>query len=185
MVNNAQVQWAPGSDDLHGPGARDAERAEPDVDPGASAPSAGLDAAKSVEDEFKQLVERVVEIEGTRVVGLSEDDESFYAGFSKAQRRRVRTKIDLRLLPSLCILYLFAQLDRSNIGNAKIEGFKEDTRLSDGQYNIALAVFFIPYFFLGNHCKLIVVNSQADCLQRCLAICFSRLFPGHLSTYLP
>lgn len=108
-----------------------------------------LNAANSAGDEAKKTLERVVEIDGTRVVGLSEDDESFYLAFNKAQRRRVRTKIDLRLLPTLCVLYLFAQLDRSNIGNAKIEGFKEDTNLTDGQYNICLAVFFIPYFFLG------------------------------------
>lgn len=110
-----------------------------------------LDAKAPAEDGSKTSPERVVEIEGTRVVGLTEDDENFYVNFTKAQRRRVRTKIDIRLLPTLCVLYLFAQLDRSNIGNAKIEGFKEDTGLTDPQYNIALAVFFIPYFFLGEY----------------------------------
>ncbi|KAI9171529.1 MFS-type transporter cnsO [Paramyrothecium foliicola] len=93
----------------------------------------------------KRTADRVVYLDKARVVGISEDDEAFYRGFSKARRRQVRSKIDMRLLPMLCVLYLFAQLDRSNIGNAKIEGLKEDTGLTDGQFNIILAAFFIPY----------------------------------------
>lgn len=92
---------------------------------------------------------RVSHVDGCRVVGLSEEDESFYNTFTLAQRKAVRLKTDLRLLPVLCILYLFAQLDRTNIANAKIEGFKEDTHLTDKQYNLILAVFFIPYCLLG------------------------------------
>lgn len=94
-------------------------------------------------------VQRVVIIDKCRVVGISEDDENFYHSFSKLQRRRVTVKTDLRLLPVLCILYLFAQLDRANIANAKIEGLKEDTNMTDQQYNLVLAVFFLPYFLLG------------------------------------
>ncbi|EMR65065.1 putative major facilitator superfamily transporter protein [Eutypa lata UCREL1] len=49
------------------------------------------------------------------------------------------------LLPWLCILYLLAFLDRTNIGNAKIAGLPADTHLVGDQYNITLTVFFIPY----------------------------------------
>ena len=92
---------------------------------------------------------RICVIQGTKCVGISEDEEIFYNGFSQAQRTCVRNKVDMRLLPVLCILYLFAHLDRANIGNAKIEGLKEDTNMSDKQYNIVLCLFFIPYCLLG------------------------------------
>ena len=138
-----------------------------------------LDPTTSTENVANKTPERVAEIEGTRVVGLTEDDENFYVNFTKLQRRRVRTKTDLRLLPTLCILYLFAQLDRSNIGNAKIEGLKEDTHLTDNQWNIVLAVFFVPYFFLGENARQKVRNQVgADCVQRSPATCFSAVSPG-------
>lgn len=48
----------------------------------------------------------------------------------------------------LATLYLVSQLDRANIGNAKIEGLAEDLRLVGNQYNVVLALFFIPYILL-------------------------------------
>ncbi|KAF9577996.1 hypothetical protein BGW38_006463, partial [Lunasporangiospora selenospora] len=59
--------------------------------------------------------------------------------------RRVVRKLDWNLLPLLGVLYLFSFLDRVNIGNARLFGLEEGTHLSDGQYNIALAAFFLAY----------------------------------------
>lgn len=97
----------------------------------------------------KSRTHRIVEIDKCLVIGLSEEDEVFYTNFSKAQRRRVRTKIDVRLLPVLCMLYMLTMLDRTNIGNAKIENLMDDIHLADSQYNDALAVFFLPYCLMG------------------------------------
>ncbi|EAS30499.1 MFS transporter [Coccidioides immitis RS] len=60
--------------------------------------------------------------------------------------RRLMAKIDLRLLPVLCVLYLLAFLDRVNISNAVIFGLREDLNIVSGtQYNTALTIFFVPY----------------------------------------
>lgn len=59
--------------------------------------------------------------------------------------RRLVTKIDLRVIPYLCILYLLAFLDRVNISNAVIFGLQTDLDLSGVQYNTALTIFFVPY----------------------------------------
>jgi MFS family permease len=48
----------------------------------------------------------------------------------------------------LACLYLISQLDRANIGNAKIEGLDKDLGLSGVQYNICNSIFFIPYVLL-------------------------------------
>ena len=50
----------------------------------------------------------------------------------------------------LCILYLLAFLDRTNIGNAKIDGLQKSLGppkhpLSPGKYNAALSIFFVSY----------------------------------------
>ncbi|KAL2183949.1 MFS general substrate transporter [Thermothelomyces heterothallicus CBS 203.75] len=48
-------------------------------------------------------------------------------------------------MPWLCLLYLLAFLDRTNIGNAKIAGLNKDLDLSTGEYNATLTIFFVSY----------------------------------------
>lgn len=38
-------------------------------------------------------------------------------------------KLDYRLLPPLTILYLLSFLDRSNVGNARLEGMTDDVKM--------------------------------------------------------
>ncbi|KXG47678.1 Major facilitator superfamily domain, general substrate transporter [Penicillium griseofulvum] len=61
-----------------------------------------------------------------------------------AEKKLVRT-IDLYLMPSIFILYLFSYMDRSNIGLAKIAGMEEDLHLTSHQYYTAVIVWVIGY----------------------------------------
>jgi len=54
-------------------------------------------------------------------------------------------RIDFRIIPFLCILYLLAFLDRVNIANAKSFSLVSDLNLTGVQYNTALTMFFVPY----------------------------------------
>lgn len=63
--------------------------------------------------------------------------------YTEAEEKRVIRKVDWLLLPILTILYLLSFLDRSNIGNARIEGLVTDVGITD--YSTLLAVFFIGY----------------------------------------
>ncbi|KAB5551027.1 major facilitator superfamily domain-containing protein [Coniochaeta sp. 2T2.1] len=45
----------------------------------------------------------------------------------------------------LCLLYLLAFLDRTNIGNAKIAGLNKQLGLSTPKYNATLTIFFVSY----------------------------------------
>ncbi|KAF8979857.1 hypothetical protein BGZ46_004952 [Entomortierella lignicola] len=63
--------------------------------------------------------------------------------------RKVRWKVDKRLMPLLSLFYLCSFLDRSNIGNAKVARLEENLNLQPGIFNIALSVFFIGYV-IGN-----------------------------------
>ncbi|KAF7594720.1 hypothetical protein BBP40_008613 [Aspergillus hancockii] len=62
----------------------------------------------------------------------------------EAEKRLLR-KCDLHVVPILTLLFMFAFLDRINIGNARLMGLEADLGMSGHQYNIALFVFFIPY----------------------------------------
>ena len=59
---------------------------------------------------------------------------------TKEEEAAVVKKLDRRLLPFVLILYSFAILDRSNLGNAKLAGLTKDINLGGLRYN-----------WLGNH----------------------------------
>jgi sugar phosphate permease len=65
--------------------------------------------------------------------------------FSKERTARMLRKLDWHLVPFLSLLYLLSFLDRSNIGNARLDGFEKDLGMKGLDYNIALAVFF-PFY---------------------------------------
>ncbi|KAF5390065.1 hypothetical protein D9757_003779 [Collybiopsis confluens] len=64
---------------------------------------------------------------------------------SAQEEARLWRKIDMRLMPILCIMYLMSFMDRGNIGNAKLQGLETQLKLHGNQYNIALTMYFIPY----------------------------------------
>ena len=49
-------------------------------------------------------------------------------------------KIDLRVVPVICLIYFFAFLDRVNIANASVYGMGHDLGLVGNQYNVALTI---------------------------------------------
>jgi len=59
--------------------------------------------------------------------------------------KRLTRKFDRHVVPWLFGLWLLAFIDRSNIGNARIDGLAEDLHLDANKFNIALAVFYVPY----------------------------------------
>ncbi|KAG4034803.1 hypothetical protein MFRU_002g01550 [Monilinia fructicola] len=66
---------------------------------------------------------------------------------SNTTEAKLMRKIDLRVIPFLCIMYLLAFLDRVNIANAKSFHLSQDLKLTGNQYNTALTIFFVPYVF--------------------------------------
>ena len=57
---------------------------------------------------------------------------------------------------------MLAFIDRSNIGNAKIDGLTEDLDMETGmKFNVALLVFFIPYIVVDVPCNWIVKHVKA------------------------
>ena len=65
---------------------------------------------------------------------------SYKVRFAHINERKVMNKIDLRVVPVLCLLYLLAFLDRVNISNAAIFGLKEELHLYGTDYNAALVI---------------------------------------------
>lgn len=75
--------------------------------------------------------------------------------------KRITRKFDLHILPWLFGLWLLAFIDRSNIGNARIDGLAEDLNLDANKFNIALAVFYVPYICYDVPSNLIIKYMKA------------------------
>ncbi|KAL9044505.1 MAG: hypothetical protein Q9214_002361 [Letrouitia sp. 1 TL-2023] len=65
-----------------------------------------------------------------------------------ALNRRITARFDRHIVPWLFGLWLLAFIDRSNIGNARIDGLSKDLKLDGNKFNIALSVFYIPYILI-------------------------------------
>jgi hypothetical protein len=70
--------------------------------------------------------------------------------------KALQWKCDLHVVPPLFILFLLAFLDRTNIGNARIQGLEASLKMTGQDYNIALFVFFIPYILLEVPSNIII-----------------------------
>ncbi|KAI9685055.1 MAG: hypothetical protein M1822_005447 [Bathelium mastoideum] len=58
---------------------------------------------------------------------------------------RITRKIDLHLVPIMTVMFMLAYLDRSNLGNAKIEGMLTDLHMVNRDYNVASLIFYVSY----------------------------------------
>ncbi|KJX94353.1 mfs transporter like protein [Zymoseptoria brevis] len=67
--------------------------------------------------------------------------------FDAQAEKKLRRKIDMYIVPTVALLYLFCFIDRANIGNARIAGLEKDLGINPKSfdYNIILSCFYISY----------------------------------------
>jgi hypothetical protein len=63
----------------------------------------------------------------------------------KIIERRLLWKIDLRILPILTLLYIFAAMDRSDLGNAQVAGMQADLGATSKQWTLVASLFYVGY----------------------------------------
>uniref|UniRef100_D8QED4 Major facilitator superfamily (MFS) profile domain-containing protein n=1 Tax=Schizophyllum commune (strain H4-8 / FGSC 9210) TaxID=578458 RepID=D8QED4_SCHCM len=79
-----------------------------------------------------------------------------------AEERRLVHKLDRTIIPLTCLLYLFAYLDRSNLGNARLQGLPEDALRGDPTGEIfdwVNSAFFFSYIIFqlpSNLCSKLI-----------------------------
>ena len=85
--------------------------------------------------------------EGTAPYTDHYDDDLQVECPSHTTESKLVRRIDLHVVPFLCILYLLAFLDRVNIANANVYGMSTELKLTGNKYNVALVIFFVPCMF--------------------------------------
>ncbi|OCK84018.1 MFS general substrate transporter [Lepidopterella palustris CBS 459.81] len=75
--------------------------------------------------------------------------------------KRVTEKFDKHIIPWLFGFWLCSYIDRSNIGNARIDGLAKDLDLGADKFNIALCVFYVAYICVDVPSNLVLKYFQA------------------------
>jgi len=97
--------------------------------------------------EFKskeaELADDVAAAGSVKAIAQIGSDEHIDA---EARRRLVR-KLDLRLIPILCITYALQSIDRTTLSYAAVFGVREDLNLTSTEFSWAGALLYIGYLF--------------------------------------
>ncbi len=64
---------------------------------------------------------------------------------TRALERRVVRKLDQRIMPFICISYLFTYLDKAMLGYAAIFDLQTDLDLQGNQYSWVSSIFYFGY----------------------------------------
>ncbi|KAI1080098.1 MFS transporter [Whalleya microplaca] len=86
--------------------------------------------------------------------------------------KSITRKLDCRIVPIVMSLYFVNFLDRVNIGNSKLYGLEEDLALVGNQYQICVAVLFIPYCLLEVPSTLIIKKAKPNRFLAIIAVCW-------------
>ncbi|OAA60219.1 Major facilitator superfamily domain, general substrate transporter [Niveomyces insectorum RCEF 264] len=63
-----------------------------------------------------------------------------------ALEKRIKRKVDWRLIPIMSCMYAISLIDRTNLGGARISGIDQDLGLNLGsRYSVAVLIFYISY----------------------------------------
>ncbi|KAH8195559.1 hypothetical protein TruAng_010275 [Truncatella angustata] len=100
--------------------------------------------------------------------------------FKSKLDKKIDRKFDLHIVPWLFGIWLFAFIDRSNIGNARVDGLATDLGIATGTtYNLALLVFYIPYILVDVPSNWIIKHVKAGYYLPTLITCW-----GLVSTFV-
>ncbi|KAF4908471.1 putative transporter [Colletotrichum viniferum] len=66
----------------------------------------------------------------------------------EAAEKKLKKKLDLRLLACVWLIFVLNYLDRNNIAAAKIASMAETIHLSANQYATAVAILFVGYVLM-------------------------------------
>ncbi|EJF55809.1 MFS general substrate transporter [Dichomitus squalens LYAD-421 SS1] len=79
---------------------------------------------------------------------VEQREAGFESKFTAEDERRLVRKLDCRIMPIACIMYLFAYLDRTNLGNARLQGLPQDVLHGDPTgvlFDWVNSAFFFSY----------------------------------------
>ncbi|KAH7316981.1 major facilitator superfamily domain-containing protein [Stachybotrys elegans] len=90
----------------------------------------------------------------------------------KQLEKALLRKIDLRLLPSMIIIYIMNYLDRNAIGAARLGGLEEDLNLGPSEFQTCVSVLFVGYILMQVPSNMLLnrIGKPAAYLCSCMMV---------------
>ncbi|KAF8624305.1 hypothetical protein AX15_005936 [Amanita polypyramis BW_CC] len=63
----------------------------------------------------------------------------------KTAERRLLHKLDTRVLPTICLIFIMNYIDRIGVTTARLKGLQKDLGITDVQYATVIAILFVSY----------------------------------------
>lgn len=90
--------------------------------------------------------------------------------------KKLLRKLDVRVIPPLFTIFVLSYLDRTNIGNAKIQGLEKSLGMEGTDYSIALFIFFITYILSEVPSNLILKKLNPSTWFCFILTCWGKAF---------
>ncbi|KAF6819860.1 TNA1 is necessary for nicotinic acid import into the cell [Colletotrichum plurivorum] len=96
---------------------------------------------------------------------LSEDE-------FKALEKKLIRKIDIRMLPTMILIYIMNYLDRNAIGSARLGGLEEDLGLTGNEFQTCVSILFVGYILMQVPSNMFLnkIGRPAAYLTTCMAV---------------
>ncbi|TCD71972.1 hypothetical protein EIP91_000104 [Steccherinum ochraceum] len=101
---------------------------------------------------------------------------------------RLVKKLDRRIMPITCLLLLFAYLDRTSLGNARLQGLPEDILGGDPSgelFGWLNSVFFVPYLLCQVPASILSKAAGSDFSSVMIARIFLGVFEAGFTPGIP
>ncbi|KAJ5464091.1 Major facilitator superfamily domaingeneral substrate transporter [Penicillium sp. IBT 31633x] len=134
------------------------------------------DKKKSIPEEFElqkgddvQHIEENLKTSVADKINQGEDNELYLEAIQRypvdeaidqEAEKRLKRKLDMRILPLLGICYFFYYVDKTTLSYAAIFGIKEDLHLSGSQYSWLSSVFYFGWLFWAIPSNLLMQRSR-------------------------
>lgn len=101
--------------------------------------------SKNLEEPSYSGKEPVVDTEPAKALELLREGEIVEDVNSQEANRKLRWKLDLTLLPLLCLTYALQSIDKTTLGYAAVFGLEDDLHLVGTEYSWLGAIFYLGY----------------------------------------
>ncbi|GJE91460.1 MFS general substrate transporter [Phanerochaete sordida] len=87
----------------------------------------------------------VEHVEDSVPQAVDNDGELLLPGVREHAERRLVRKLDMRVLPTIVLIFILNYIDRTAVSSARLKGIEQDLNLTDIQYETVLAVLYASY----------------------------------------
>ncbi|KAL3443703.1 major facilitator superfamily domain-containing protein [Aspergillus insuetus] len=86
-----------------------------------------------------------------------EDVELNQPTYSNAEVKKIKRKVDIRVLVALSVMYIANQLDRGNVSFAYVSGMEQELDYKGNRYTLAISIYF-PFYILATPVATVLVR---------------------------